>query len=176
MTRDQRIVAIGSASGIAAMVAAMIGLYHVLPVRTDLGGIADRLGFALQADLIAALPLLVAIISVANARFLSEAIDPTLQRESQAMVINGRVADNSLQQLVLFLVSTAALSTTLASEQMRAILAAAIVFFAARFAFWIGYRIHPRYRAFGMGATIYLNMGLLGYALWRGVAMGMFAG
>jgi len=50
---------------------------------------------------------------------------------------------------------------------MRIIPGATIVFVAARLAFWVGYRIHPLYRAFGMAATGYLNIRLLGFALWN---------
>ena len=46
---------------------------------------------------------------------------------------------------------------------MRLIPAATIVFIVVRLAFWIGYRIHPLYRAFGMAATGYLNVGLLAF-------------
>jgi hypothetical protein len=60
-----------------------------------------------------------------------------------------------------------ALSINLTAAQMRIIPAATIVFVAARTAFWVGYRLHPLYRAFGMAATAYLNIGILGFALWR---------
>ena len=50
---------------------------------------------------------------------------------------------------------------------MGVIAAAVIVFVVARAAFWVGYRIHPLYRAFGMAATADLNIGLLGFALWK---------
>jgi hypothetical protein len=43
--------------------------------------------------------------------------------------------------------------------------------FVARMAFWIGYRIDPLYRAFGMGATGYLNVGLLAFAMWKAVGL-----
>ena len=46
---------------------------------------------------------------------------------------------------------------------------AAITFAFMRIAFWIGYRIHPLYRAFGFAGTAYLNFGLLGAALWLSV-------
>ena len=48
--------------------------------------------------------------------------------------------------------------------------AATVVFVVARFAFWIGYRIYPLYRAFGMAATMYLNFGLLGWAAWAALS------
>jgi hypothetical protein len=55
---------------------------------------------------------------------------------------------------------------------MRLIPAATIVFVFARMAFWIGYRIQPLYRAFGMGATGYLNAGLLAFAIWKAIGFG----
>jgi hypothetical protein len=106
-------------------------------------------------------------MAVGNNRFLTEAIDPTLAKEDRATQINGRVVDNTLQQFVVFFVATMALSVNLTPAQMRIIPAATIVFVAARAAFWFGYRIHPLYRAPGMAATGYLNVGLLGFALWQ---------
>jgi len=111
--------------------------------------------------------LLVGAAQVAAADRESEAIDPTLRKEDAATRIKGRVVENTLQQFILFLVATTALSINLTAAQMRIIPAATIVFVAARTAFWVGYRIHPLYRAFGMAATAYLNIGLLGFALWR---------
>jgi hypothetical protein len=166
VTRDQRIVAIGAASGVAAMVAAFAAIYRLWPIDRTLVDPAHRLAYALQLDAFAALPLLVAVIVVGNNRFLSEAIDPTLHKETAATEINGRVADNTLQQFVLVLIGTLALSAGLTAPQMRAIPAAVIVFVVARAAFWIGYRIHPLYRAFGMAATGYLNVGIIAFALW----------
>jgi hypothetical protein len=78
-----------------------------------------------------------------------------------------------LQQFVLFLVATMALSVNATSTEMSLIPAATIVFVCARMVFWIGYRIHPLYRAFGMGATAYLNVGLLAFAIWKVTAFGV---
>src|SRR5215831_8196720 len=156
MTRDQKIVGIGAASGVAAMIVAIAGTYQLWPSSPSLIDVSSRLAYALQANAFAVIPLLAGIITVSNNRFLSEAIDPTLQKEDAATQINGRVVDNTLQQFVLFLVATTALSISLTPAQMRIIPAAAIVFVVARAAFWIGYRIHPLHRAFGMAATVYL--------------------
>jgi MAPEG family len=81
--------------------------------------------------------------------------------------INGRVVENTLQQYVLFLIGTLSLSVNLAPEQLPIIAAATTVFVLARIAFWIGYRIDPLYRAFGMAATLYLNLAQLGFSLWK---------
>jgi len=170
MTSDQKTVAIGAASGVAVMIVAVATIYLLWPSNPGYTEISSRLAFALQANAFAILPLLAGIVTVGNDRFLTEAIDPTLRKEDVATQINGRVVENTLQQSVLFLVATTALSVNLTSAQMRIIPAAAIVFIVARVAFWVGYRIHPLYRAFGMAATAYLNVGLLAFAVWKAFA------
>lgn len=167
MTRDQKIVGAGAASGVAAMIAAVSAIYHLWPVNAALTDSSSRIAYALQANAFAVVPLLIGIIAVGNERFLSEAIDPTLNKEGKATKVNGRVVDNTLQQFALFSTGTLALSVNLTAEQMRTIPAAVVVFIVARIAFWVGYRIDPLYRAFGMAATGYLNVGLLAFAIWN---------
>ena len=166
MTRDQKTVAIGAGSGVLSMIVAVAAISQIWPDTSALTDVASRIGFTLKACAFAAVPLMVGVITVGNNRFLSESIDPTLHKEDAATEVNGRVVDNTLQQYVLFVVATLALSVQFDAVRMKVIAAAAIVFFVARFAFWIGYRIHPLYRAFGMASTMYLNIGLLGWAMW----------
>jgi hypothetical protein len=171
MTRDQKIVATGAASGVVSMILAVAGIYQIWPSHAGFEDVASRIAYTLQASLFAVMPLLLGIITVGNNRFLSEAIDPTLQKEDKATLINGRFVENTLQQFVVFVVAIAGLSVNLAPAQMAIIPAAVIVFVIARMTFWIGYRIHPLYRAFGMAATAYLNIGLLGFALWKSFSL-----
>lgn len=170
MTRDQRIVAIGAASGVVAMALAMWLLPAMLPAPANVETIADRIAYALRWNAFAALPLVAMIMAIGNARALGPAIDPTLGAEDKAMVIDGRVADNTLQQFALFLAGSLGLAASLPAQHVTVIGAATIVFVVARLAFWIGYRIHPLYRAFGFAATAYLNLGLLAAALWFALA------
>jgi len=165
MRKEQGIVAVGAVTGVISMIVGVFAIYRAWPTPEGLAAAAERVAYTLQWEAIAALPLLIAVIAVGNNRFLSEAIDPTLNKEDLATQINGRVVENTLQQLVLFVLGTLGLSVGLRPEQMGLIPAAVIVFVIARTAFWIGYRVHPLYRAFGMAATGYLNVGLLGFAI-----------
>jgi hypothetical protein len=169
MTRDQKIVAAGAASGMAAMALAMWLLSTRLPPPVGLEAPADRLAYAARWLAFAALPLFAMVAAVGNARFLGEAIDPTRGAEDKAMIVNGRVADNTTQQFLLFTAGLLGLAASLPPAQMGVIRAAAIVFVAARLVFWIGYRIHPLYRAPGFSSTAYLNLGLLLGAVWLAV-------
>jgi hypothetical protein len=166
MSPDQRKVAIGAASGIVTMLVGVWALSQALPGLEDNAGPGARLAFAVKWIAFAALPLFAAVVSVGNARFGSEAIDPTLGRESREMIVNGRVVDNTVQQYLLFMAADLAVAATHEGHQLGLVSAAAILFVLFRFAFWIGYRIHPLYRAFGMSATAYLNVVLFGAALW----------
>lgn len=157
MNADQKTVAIGAISGVACMAVAVACLYHLLPIPQ----IVSPVAYTLQFEVFALLPLFASLAAVGNARFLSKAIDPTRHAEDRAMEINGRVADNTLQQTFVFVVSTLALSTFLTPQHITIIPAVVAVFVAARVLFWIGYRINPLYRAPGMAATSYLNLGIM---------------
>ena len=171
MTRDQKIVAIGAASGVVSMVLAMWLLStRVLPPPAGMATLADRLGYALRWVAFAALPLFAMLAAVGNARFASAAIDPTRGAEDRKTIVNGRVTDNTTQQFLLFAAGALGLAASLSPGRMQVIAAAAIVFVVARIAFWIGYRIDPLYRAFGFSSTAYLNLGLLLGSLWLGFA------
>jgi hypothetical protein len=168
MRPEQKTVAIGAASGVATMLLLTWLLYTVLP-DPDAATLAERLAYALKWQALPGLLLLTMIGAIGNARAMSEAIDPTAGQEDAAMKINIRVLDNSVQQFALFLAGSMALSASLSAEHITLIGAAAIVFVIARVAFWIGYRIHPLYRAAGFSSTAYLNAGLLWAAVWFGL-------
>ena len=161
MNSSQKIVARGAASGVITMALLNYALYQLLPTIPGIETATDRLVFALHMNVFASMPFFVMMIFVANGRFLSDAIDPTKHAESKAMEINGRVADNTLQQNFVFFVGTLALATFLDATSIKVLIPLTIVFILARIAFWIGYRMDPLYRAPGMAATSYMNLGIL---------------
>jgi hypothetical protein len=166
MKKEQKTVVAGAASGVAAMALGVWLLTRVLPPPLIDDALAERLAYALNANVVALLPFFLMIASVGNARFMSDAIDPTRRAESHAMEIDGRVVDNTLQQNFVFAVASMALSTLVALEHLQVVWACAIVFVVARGAFWLGYRIDPLYRAPGMAATAYLNLGMILFVLY----------
>ena len=170
MTNDQKTVAIGAASGIAGMVILVWAIAAYFPEPHIIDNNGDRLAYAFRWSVVAVLPLFVMIAAVGNARFFSEAIDPTLRKEDQKLVVNGRVADNTTQQFLLFIAGFAALSVSIPIERISLIPAIAITFVVSRIAFWIGYRIHPLYRAAGFASTAYLNLFMFLAVLWLRLA------
>ena len=167
MNQSQKIVGIGAASGVTLMALSVWLLTGLLPQPAIPDATADRLAYALRANVVALLPLFAMLMAIGNSRFLSDAIDPTLRAESKAMEIDGRVAGNTLEQTFGFVITSLALSTLVPLAQLQAVWACTIVFVVARVAFWIGYRINPLYRAPGFAATVYLNLGMIGYVLYQ---------
>jgi len=142
-------------------------LTSYLPQPMIADAVAERLAYALKANTVALVPLFVMFIVIGNSRFLSDAIDPTRRAESRTMDIDGRVADNTLQQNFVFVVASLALSTVVPLQCLQVVWACTIVFVVARCAFWFGYRKNPLYRAPGMSATAYMNLGMILYVLFR---------
>src|SRR4051812_39169379 len=142
MKNEQKVVAIGAATGIALM---LIGVYVLanffIPAATIADTTADRLAYALGANLFAIIPFFIMMVTVGNKRFLSKAIDPTRHAEDAAMEIDGRVADNTLQQNFVFTIASLTVATIVPLEYLNVVWAAAVWFVIARSAFWIGYRI-----------------------------------
>jgi hypothetical protein len=167
MRPEQKVVAIGAASGIVAMMLAVWILTLALPAPRIADELGARLAYALGANVFALLPFFVMLITVGNSRFLSEAIDPTRHAESRSMEIDGRVADNTLQQNFVFAVASLALSAMVPLAYLQVVWACAIWFVTARALFWLGYRINPLYRAPGMSGTAYMNLFLILYVLYR---------
>lgn len=166
MTRDQKSVAVGALTGISTMLLTLVALATFMPAIAAEATAGERLAYAVQWIAFAALPLALSIAVVGNGRFNSEAIDPTAGKECAAMIINGRVVDNNVQQYLLFGAASLAVAAGARGDQLGVIAGAAIVFVIARLLFWIGYRIRPVYRAAGFASTFYLNLVLFGYALW----------
>ena len=166
MTRDQRTVAVGAISGVLGMVFLVWLLSRLIEAPSISDTPADRLAYAARWLVVAVCPLFAMFVAVGNQRFFSEAIDPTQGKEDKRMLINGRVADNTLQQFVVFAVGLLALSVMLPAHKLSVVPAVTITFVIARLVFWVGYRIHPLYRAPGFSSTAYLNLGMLAASIW----------
>jgi hypothetical protein len=166
MNSDQRAVAIGASTGVVSMLALVWALSEVIAAPGVADNAGERLSYALHWAILPALLLFAMYAAVGKARYFSEAIDPTLGKESHKTIVDGRVADNTTQQFLLFLVGSLGLSVGLPAHLLSLIPAVSITFVLVRIAFWIGYRIRPVHRAFGFASTAYMNLGMLIASLW----------
>src|SRR5690242_12912885 len=112
MDRAQKLVAVGASAGVAIMIGGLISLSSVMPRLAANADAGERLAFAVKWLALAAAPLFMVIMAIGNARFQSKAIDPTAGKEGRSMLINGRVAENTLQQFALFSAAILAVAAT----------------------------------------------------------------
>ena len=79
------------------------------------------------------------------------------------MRVNQRYLQNTLEQTVVFLVGLLGLAVYLEDgNQMRAVLATAVVWMLGRWAFWGGYHLGSTWRVFGAPSML-LGQLVLGY-------------
>jgi uncharacterized MAPEG superfamily protein len=136
---------------------------------------AARFYFALHCVGIATLlALLPGIEAVAHERLVTPAIDPLAGAESRRMRVNQRYVQNTIEQLWLFVPGLLMLAVQARDGgSMRAVVACTIVWVIARWVFWIGYLLGPRFRSAGLIGMVQSMMVLLycvgrfGY-LWLG--------
>lgn len=171
----QRVIMRGAAVGFALTVCIVAVLYPALPSISGMEASIDRLVFALRCNVFVALVLCAGIGVVAFLRTRSDAIDPLAGRETRAMQVHVKYVGNTLEQGVIFCITTAALSTYLDGETMRVIVVATVVFVIGRLLFWWGYLRDPLLRAPGMTMTIVPLVLMLLHTAYRvsGSALGL---
>jgi hypothetical protein len=156
------------AVGAAIAVGLWIAITRLMAPLAGMETLAGRMLFTLECSCVAALFCLVAgVEAVAHERLSSPAFDPLVGFETRRLRVNLRYLQNTLEQFVVFafaLFGLAAYSPNGAA--MRAVVAATVIWIAARFAFWIGYHKSAAMR--GLGASgMALSMILLIYVASR---------
>lgn len=167
--RAQRRAGIGYIA-IAGVVAS--GLWFAIdrlsPPLTGLDTLAERMLFTLKCAAAAVLFCLVAgVEAVAHERLSSPAFNPLAGFETERLRVNQRYLQNTLEQSVVFLVALFGLAAYCPTgSSMRAVVATAVVWVLARFAFWLGY--HRSAAARGLGAPgMAMSMIILVYVASR---------
>jgi hypothetical protein len=127
-----------------------------------------RLVFALKCcALVVLFTLVTGVSAVAHERLVSPAFDPLGGHETQRMRVNHRYLQNTLEQAVIFLVGLLGLAAYMEDgNQMRAVLASAVVWALGRLAFWIGYHKSSTWRVLGAPSML-LGQLVLGYVCLR---------
>ena len=158
--------------GIALTTALAAALWYAIrfnaPIADGMEDLAARLVFALKCSaLVVLFTLLTGVSAVAHERLVSPAFDPLAGHETRRMRVNQRYLQNTLEQTVIFLVGLFGLAAYMADgNQMRAVLASAVVWTVGRLAFWAGYHVSSTWRALGAPSRL-LGQLVLGYVCLR---------
>lgn len=132
------------------------GYYHFrpllpLPAKDDF---SHKLQYVMYCSILPCFSFIFAINGVMIKRRSELVFNPLGGRE-HTLQLEHNFAQNTLEQLVVFLISTAILATYLVGEELKLLALNAVVFTVGRILFRIGYGIHPKYR--GVGAACFFT-------------------
>jgi len=165
---QRRTVLAGMAVAGPAAALAWLGVYRLVPAAAIARGASDPIRFALGWLAVAVLLCLVTgVEAIAHRRLFTPAIDPLAGAEPPAMKVDQRYLQQTLEQTLVFAVGLFGLAAFAAPEAAaRAIAATSVVWILSRWAFWIGYRRAPRFRAPGLVGMVQSLLVLL-WVAWQ---------
>ena len=168
LAKQRRATMIPIAIACPVAIALGLGTYYLLPPIAGMDALIDRVVFALKCSAVAILFCFVmAIEAVAHERLRSPAIDPLSGYDTRRMRVNLRYLQHTLEQLVVFVPGLLGLAAYSADgSAMRWVVAATVIWIAARIAFWIGYHRSSAERGYGAPGMI-LGMLMLLYVSAR---------
>lgn len=144
--------------------AGVLALFYfvIVPPPSHLDELAARFALTLRWLPVALLPYAAVCLTIAGQRFFEGSHNLLLGAESERLRIHARVMQNTLEQLIWFVIATLALATYLEPGQMQLVPIVCCFFAFARFVYWWGYlRQGTLGRAPGVQLTFALNVNLL---------------
>ncbi|CAH1776313.1 unnamed protein product [Owenia fusiformis] len=112
----------------------------------------ERILYTLRCQVLSVGMLLAGVIVVMITRANTTAINPLSERGEQYVKLDNRYLQNTLEQLVLSILTQLFLATYL--EDLWVIPVMTFLFVLGRISFWIGYKWMPLYRSFGFMLTL----------------------
>src|SRR5882672_4123048 len=167
MFRKQLVTIVGAAVGMVVVFAVWIYRPHFAAAALPSEDTASRLAYAARWLLLPGVTLMMGIMAAARRGFIRGAIEGTRTPDHYGLEITLRYNQNTLEQTVLAAIAWIGLALALPRDQLNVIPAMAYLFFFGRITFWIGYRLHPLARAFGMVLTALPTVIAYGWLVWR---------
>ena len=131
--------------------AALGAAYALVPPLAGLAEPVDRLVHSVRWLLVAFIPYAAVCLTILFQRYAEGAHNPLLREDSERLQVHCRVMQNTLEQLLWFVLCLLPLSTYLSSSQARLIPILCVFFAVARLVYWWGYlrggtlAAHPGY-------------------------------
>lgn len=156
LAQEQRRIRLNAVLSIAFCSSVLVGACQVLPRFFTLPEtLAERLAFAIKADVFVLLWLLIAVRMVSSGRYRSAADNrgSAFSSPSPELAVKVAFLQNTLEQSVLTVGAHLALASLLTGPALFFIPAAVVLFGVGRLLFWRGYPGGAGARSFGMATT-----------------------
>ena len=128
-----------------------VGYYYLQPLvpLPENDDFSSKLRHVIYCSIIPCLTFFFAILGILRKRLQLKIVNP-LSGHDHLLKLEHNFAQNTLEQLTVYLVSTAVLSTYLEGQELKLIALSALVFTVGRILFRVGYGVHPKYRGVGV--------------------------
>jgi uncharacterized MAPEG superfamily protein len=173
---ERRLIRIGVASSAVFQLIAGRWLFHLInnyteESRASIINFADKLEYVAAWEALFGILIMLAVMAIGNHRF-SGTQQERHGYDSDALRVKKNFLQNSLEQSFIMVLLHLGLLKHLTAETVALIPVSTVLFMIGRLAFYVGYMIHPPYRAFGfatgalqqvflVGVIIYLNLSQL---------------
>ncbi|KAL2090313.1 hypothetical protein ACEWY4_015001 [Coilia grayii] len=144
----------------------LYALYTYAPVEAPLcPDTTSRLVFTLSCCAVAAVPILIAMLTTGLCRFCTGSLRPVEDKPSSLALVQVFVI-GSVVQLFLYILNLLILATFLPQNQLRVIPILAGVFIGGRMIYWVLLHTCSSWRAFGSGLTIFPLVAILAFNIY----------
>ncbi|KAJ8408331.1 hypothetical protein AAFF_G00257450 [Aldrovandia affinis] len=144
----------------------LYALYFYVPLDAPrCPDLVSRLTFTLECCAVAAVPILLAMLTGAVCRFCTASLEP-VQPFPRGPVLLQLFVTSSLEQLSLYTLNLVVMATFLSQDQLKAVPILAGVFVGGRLVYWLSLHICSAWRGFGSGLTVFPLLAMVAFNLY----------
>ncbi|XP_056234767.1 uncharacterized protein LOC130171024 [Seriola aureovittata] len=133
----------------------LYALYFYVPIKPpDCPDIASRVIFTFRCCVVAAIPILLAMLVGAACQFCTASFD--LQESfPRRRAVQQLFVTASLEQLLLYVLNLVVMATLLPQDQLKLVPILVAMFIFGRLVYWVSLNVCSSWRGFGSGLTIF---------------------
>ncbi|XP_041647758.1 uncharacterized protein LOC121512523 [Cheilinus undulatus] len=133
----------------------LYALYIYVPIKPpDYPDTPSRIVFTLCCCVVAAVPILLAMIIGAVCQFCTASFDP-MDTTSRRRVVQQLFVTASMEQLLLYILNLVVMATLLPQDQLKLVPILVAMFVLGRLVYWVSLNVCSSWRGFGSGLTFF---------------------
>ncbi|KAM3876513.1 uncharacterized protein ACN63O_024563 [Diretmus argenteus] len=151
----------------------LYALYFYVPIRPpDCPDVASRIVFTLCCCVVAAVPILLAMLAGAVCQFCTGSLDPVASFPRRRAVQQVFVTA-SLELFLLYALNLVVMATLLPQDQLKVVPMLVAIFIVGRLVYWISLNVCSSWRGFGSGLTVFPLLAMVALNLFLMYHLGL---
>ncbi|XP_059197480.1 transmembrane protein 79-like [Centropristis striata] len=134
----------------------LYALYFYVPIRPpDCPDTASRIVFTLCCCVVAAVPILLAMLLGAACQFCTASFSLLQESTPRRSAVQQLFVKASLEQLLLYVLNLVVMATLLPQDQLKLVPILVAMFIFGRLVYWVSLNVCSSWRGFGSGLTLF---------------------